>query len=128
DRSGPKRLLRSRFQQDGSQFVRHFELDEMTAGQGVRRPSRIVLQLVVELGEARGIRGEDIHLLSDTTNAARQLHRLGQGGDRMRRALTLPKCDHLGAFEAEASWRYRRYQPVLAGHGDKTPVGRQDAE
>jgi hypothetical protein len=46
----------------------------------------------------------------------------------VRRALTFPKRDHLGAFEAEASRRYRRYQPVLARHGDKTPVGRQHAE
>src|SRR5262249_18039177 len=36
--------------------------------------------------------------------------------------------DHFGTFETEASWRYRRYQPVLARHGDKTPIGRQHAE
>ena len=64
--------LRNRRQQDGRQFVRHFELDKMRAGQGVHRPIRIVLQLVVELGEARGIGGQDVHLLFDTTNAARQ--------------------------------------------------------
>jgi hypothetical protein len=66
-----------------------FELDEMSAGQGVHRPTRIVLQLVVELGEARGIRGQDVHLLFDKTNAARQLQRLGEGGERVRPALTL---------------------------------------
>jgi hypothetical protein len=38
----------------------------MSAGQGVHRPTRIVLQLVVELGEARGIGGQDVHLLFDT--------------------------------------------------------------
>src|ERR1700733_6637260 len=29
--------------QDSRQFVRHFELDEMSAGQGVHRPTRIVV-------------------------------------------------------------------------------------
>ena len=80
--------LRNRLQKDGRQFIRHFELDEMSAGQGVHRPTRIVLQLVIELAEERGISGQDIHLLFDTTNAARQLHRLGEGGERVRRTLT----------------------------------------
>jgi hypothetical protein len=31
------RLLRKRLQQDGHQFVRHFELDEMSAGQRIDR-------------------------------------------------------------------------------------------
>src|SRR5216683_4759131 len=121
-------LLRNRLQQDGRQFVGHFELHESSAGQGVHRPTRIVLQLVVEPGEARGIRGQDIHLLFDATNAARQLYRLGQGGERVRRALPLPKRDHLGTFEADARRGYRRYQPVLARHGGKTQVGRQQAQ
>ena len=43
-------------------------------------------------------------------------------------ALTLPKRDHLGTFEAEPSRGYGLYQPVLARHGDKTPVGQQHAE
>src|SRR5271156_1556995 len=128
DRSGLARLLRNRLYQDGRQFVGHFELDEMSAGQGVHHPTRIVLQLVVERGVARGIRGQDIYLLPDTTNAAGQLHRLGEGGERMRPALRLPKRDHLGTFEAEPSRGYRRYQPVLARRGGKTPVGRQKTQ
>src|SRR6516165_8801839 len=44
----------------------------MSAGQGVHGPTRVVLHFVVELGEARGLRGQDVHLLFDTTNAARQ--------------------------------------------------------
>jgi hypothetical protein len=95
----------------------------MSAGQGVHRPTRIVLHLVVGRGVACGIRREDIHLLFDTTNAPRQLHRLGEGDERVRPALTLPKRDHLGTFKAEAGRRWRRYQPVLAGHSVKTQVG-----
>ena len=41
------------------------------------------------------------------------------------RAITLQKRDRLGAFRAEASRRSRRYQPVLARYGGRTPVGRQ---
>src|SRR5215471_7494502 len=37
-----------------------------------------------------------------STNAAGQVHWLGEGGERLRRALTLPKRDHLGTFVAEA--------------------------
>ena len=105
-----------------------FQLHESSAGQGVHRPTRIVLHLVVELGEARGIRAQDIHLLSDTTNAARQLYLLGEGGERVRPALSLPKRDHLGTFEAERSRGYRRYQPVRARDGAKTDAGRQQAK
>jgi len=108
------RALRDRFQQDCRQFVRHFELDEMSAGQCVHRPTQIVLQLVVEPREARGLRGQDIHLPFDAINAARELHRLGDGGERLRRAFSLPKRDHIRTFEAEASRRSWRYQPVLA--------------
>src|SRR6516164_10950177 len=43
-------------------------------------------------------------------------------------ALTLPKRDHLGTFEAEASRRSRRYQPVHARHRGKRTPGRQQAE
>ena len=43
-------------------------------------------------------------------------------------ALTLPKRDHLGTFEAEASRRSRRYQPVHARHRGKRTLGRQQAE
>ena len=35
---------------------------------------------------------------------------------------------NVGTFEAEPSRGYRRYQPVLARHGGKTPVGRQHVE
>src|SRR6516162_8996302 len=100
----------------------------MTARQGVHRPTRIVLQLVVELGEARRIGGQDVNLLFDTAKATRQLQRLGEGGERVRPAFTLPKRDHLAGFEAEPGGRYRRYQPVLARQGDKMAVGRQYAE
>ena len=75
-----------------------------------------------------GIRGQDIHLVFDTTNAARQLHRLGEGDERLRRAFTLPKRNHLRTFEAEASRRYRRYQPVFARHDGQMPIRRQQAE
>ena len=70
DRSEPN-PLRYRLQQDGRQFVGHFKLHESSAGQGVHRPTRIVLHFVVELGEARGLRAQDKHLLFDTTTAAR---------------------------------------------------------
>ena len=120
--------LRYRLQQDGRQFVRHFELDEMSTGQGVHRPTRIVLHLVVELGEARGLRAQDVRLLSYTTNAARQLQRLGEGGERVRPALTLPKRDHLRTLVAEASRGYRSCQPVLTRHGGKISFGRQQTE
>ena len=70
---GPVRAdpLRNRLQQDGRQFVGHFKLHESSARQGVHRPTGIVLHFVVELGEARGLRAQDVHLLFDTTNAPR---------------------------------------------------------
>jgi hypothetical protein len=53
---------------------------------------------------------------------------LGEGGKRVRPALTLPKRDHLGTLEAEASRGYRRYQPVLARDGGKTDAERQQVK
>src|SRR5947207_15495038 len=51
--------------------VSYFELDEMSTRQAVHRPSRIVLQLVIEPGEVRGIiGGQDVHLPFYTTDAA----------------------------------------------------------
>ena len=81
-----------------------------------------------KLGNQVIISGRRKGHLADTTNAAYQLQRLGEGDERVRRAFTLPKRDHLGTFEAEGRRRWRRYQPVLARHGGKTQVGRQQAQ
>jgi hypothetical protein len=56
----------------------------MRARQGVHSPTRIVLQLVVESGEAGRFRGQDVHLPSDPIDTARQPHGLGEGGEWVR--------------------------------------------
>ena len=53
---------------------------------GISSCMKVVQGKVCTVGEARGIRGQDIHLLFDATNAARQLYRLGEGGEWVRRS------------------------------------------
>src|SRR4051794_25671942 len=100
----------------------------MSARQGVHRPAWNILQLVVEPGEARRLRGQDVHLPCDATNVAGQPNGLGEGGERVRSTFALPERDHVGMFKAELSRRSWRCQPILTRHRGWTPIGRQYAE